>query len=66
MDTSEFADILMLVSKQIFSMGLFWGLTPVHVDNKSPKGQRSIIWDQHAQKVKYGLFNNQGKQLHSK
>ena len=49
----------MLVSKQIFiSMGLFWGLAPVHVDNKSPNGQRSLTWVQHAQKVKYGRFSN--------
>ena len=29
--------------------------------HKSPKGQRSLIWVQHAQKVEYGLFSNQGR-----
>ena len=34
--------------------------------NKSPKGQRSLIWVQHAQKVKYGLFSDQGRYLQIK
>ena len=29
--------------------------------NKLPKGQLSLTLVQHAQKVKYGLFSNQGR-----
>ena len=29
--------------------------------NKSLKGQQSLMWVQHAKKVNYGLFSNQGR-----
>ena len=34
--------------------------------NKLPKGPQSLICVQHVQKVKYGLFSNQGRKRLSK